>query len=154
LSPTITPSGDRNANFIRTAQVFLDNNQWGLMKHFAGKNVRELKTQHFAEFINDLATKRPDLSTSTFNMLGATVRNVLKVARDDGVIDVVPDTPRRRRILAMQPSPGAGHPKLEIQITGEDPLAVIYLTGHRRSLVQNTVRPSAKYLKRKVCLRS
>jgi hypothetical protein len=65
------------------------------MKHFAGKDVRELKTRHFAEFINDLAKKRPDLSTSTFNMLGATVRNVLKVARDDGVIDDIPDTPRR-----------------------------------------------------------
>ncbi|MGB8550402.1 MAG: hypothetical protein WCD82_19705, partial [Xanthobacteraceae bacterium] len=58
-------------------------------------DVRELKTRHFAEFINDLARKRPDLSTSTFNMLGATVRNVLKVARDDGVIDDIPDTPRR-----------------------------------------------------------
>jgi len=55
--------GDRNASFIKTAQVFLDKNQWGLMKHFAGKDVRELKTQHFAEFINDLAKKRPDLST-------------------------------------------------------------------------------------------
>jgi len=91
----LAASGDRNANYIRTAQVFLDNNQWGLMKHFAGKDVRELKTRHFAEFINDLAKKRPDLSTSTFNMLGATVRNVLKVARDDGVIDDIPDTPRR-----------------------------------------------------------
>ena len=86
-------------------------------------------------------------------MPGATVRNVLKVARDDGVIDVVPDTPPTKN-SGYATIPWRCHPKLEIQITGEDPLAVIYLTGHRRSLVQNTVRPSAKYLKRKVCLRS
>lgn len=35
--------------------------------------------------------------TSTKNMLGATFRNVLKVARDDSVIDDVPDTPRTRQ---------------------------------------------------------
>ena len=30
-------------------------------------------------------------------MLGATFRNVLKVARDDGAIDAVPETPRTRQ---------------------------------------------------------
>lgn len=41
--------------------------------------------------------KRPDLSASTRNILTATFRNVMKVARDDGVIDAVPATPRARR---------------------------------------------------------
>ncbi|HSI11295.1 MAG TPA: hypothetical protein VK961_04595, partial [Chthoniobacter sp.] len=38
--------------------------------------------------------KRPDLSSSTRNMLNAAFRNVLKVARDDGLISVVPASPR------------------------------------------------------------
>ena len=38
--------------------------------------------------------KCSDLSASTRNMLMATFRNVLKGARDDGLIDTVPDTPR------------------------------------------------------------
>jgi hypothetical protein len=75
----------------------LDNDEWGLMKTFASQHVRELRTRHFSEFMDALAKKRPDLSTSTRNMLGATFRNVLKVARDDGVIDDVPDTPRTRQ---------------------------------------------------------
>jgi hypothetical protein len=90
-------NGDRNANYIRTAQLFLDNDDWGLMKTFAGRDVRELKTRHFSEFMNALSKSRPDLSTSSRNMLGATFRNVLKVAREDGVIDAVPDTPRARQ---------------------------------------------------------
>lgn len=38
--------------------------------------------------------RRPDLSSSTRNTLMAAFRNVMKVVRDDGVIDVVPATPR------------------------------------------------------------
>ena len=93
----LAATGDRNANYIRTAQLFLDNDEWGLMKSFAGQDVRELRTRHFSEFMDALSKKRPDLSTSTRNMLGATFRNVLKVARDDGAIDEVPDTPRTRQ---------------------------------------------------------
>jgi hypothetical protein len=93
----LVATGDRNANYIRTAQLFLDNDEWGLMKTFAAQDVRELRTRHFSEFMDSLAKKRPDLSTSTRNMLGATFRNVLKIARDDGVIDDIPDTPRTRQ---------------------------------------------------------
>ena len=46
---------------------------------------------------NGLTRKRSDLSSSTRNMLMATFRNVLKVARDDGLIDTVPATPRQRQ---------------------------------------------------------
>ena len=93
----LVATGERNANYIRTTRLFLDNDEWGLMKHFAGQDVRELRTRHWAEFLDQTAAKRPDLATSTRNMLGATFRNVLKVARDDGVIDAVPDTPRTRQ---------------------------------------------------------
>jgi len=93
----LVATGERNANYIRTTRLFLDNDEWGLMAHFSGSDVRELRTRHWAEFLDGLAAKRPDLSTSTRNMLGATFRNVMKVARDDGVIDAVPDTPRTRQ---------------------------------------------------------
>ena len=38
-----------------------------------------------------------DIRRATRNMLLATFRNVLKVAQDDGLIDVVPATPVGRR---------------------------------------------------------
>lgn len=93
----LAATGERNANYIRTAGTVLDNKQWGLMKHFQDADVRELRTRHWAEYLDELAKKRPDLKPSTKNMLSATFRNVLKVARDDGVIDSVPDTPRTRQ---------------------------------------------------------
>jgi len=93
----LVESGERNANYIRTTQLFLDNDDWGLVRHFGHRDVRELKTRDYQLFLDDLARRRPDLSASTRNMLMATFRNVLKTARDDGVIDAVPDTPRPKQ---------------------------------------------------------
>jgi hypothetical protein len=80
-----------NANYVRTATLVLDNDNWGLVKHFGSMDVRELRTRHWSEFLDGLSAKRPDLSPSTRNMLSATFRNVLKGARDDGIIDDIPD---------------------------------------------------------------
>ena len=68
-------------------------------KPFAWRScdVRDLTTRDWQLFIEKLTRKRSDLSSSTRNMLMATFRNVLKVARDDGLIDVMPATPRQRQ---------------------------------------------------------
>ena len=73
---------------------FLDNDTWGLVYHFGDRDVREIVTRDWQLFIEGVSAKRPDLSSSTRNMLNAAFRNVLKVARDDGLIDVVPASPR------------------------------------------------------------
>ena len=88
---------ERNKNYIRTTRLFLDNDSWGLVRHFGTRDVRDLTTRDWQLFIEKLSRKRSDLSSSTRNMLMATFRNVLKVARDDGLIDVVPATPRQRQ---------------------------------------------------------
>jgi hypothetical protein len=93
----LVETGERNANYMRTARLFLDNDEWGLLKRFGHLDVREMTTRDFNAFMTELEAKRSDLSPSTRNMLTATFRNVMKVARDIGVIDEVPDTPRRRQ---------------------------------------------------------
>ena len=47
--------------------------------------------------MNHLTKTRRDLSSSTKNTIMAAFRNVLKMAREEGVIDVVPDTPRAKQ---------------------------------------------------------
>lgn len=89
-------NGERNGNYIRTSRLMLDNDNWGLIKTFGHMDIRELRTRHWIEFLNNLSKRRSDLSTSTRNMLSATFRNVMKEARQDGVIDDVPDTPRTK----------------------------------------------------------
>lgn len=97
ISRTMVDLGQRNANYVNTIITFLENKEWGLQKQFQHRDVRELRTKDFADFLDKLANDRPDLSESTRNMLTATFRNVLKVAVRDGTIDSVPATPRDRQ---------------------------------------------------------
>ena len=94
ISRTMVELGQRNANYVNTIVTFLDNKEWGLQKQFQHRDVRELRTKDYADFLDKLAKDRPDLSDSTRNMMTATFRNVLKVAVREGVIDAVPATPR------------------------------------------------------------
>lgn len=90
-------TGERNPNYVRTITLCLDNDEWGVIQHFGDRDVRGLRTRDWRLFIEGIARRRPDLSTSTRNSLMAAFRNVLRVARDDGVIDNVPATPRVRQ---------------------------------------------------------
>lgn len=90
-------SGERNANYTRTATSFLENSDYGLVPHFGDRDVRKLTTRDWQLFSEKLAQDRPDLAPSTRNSIMAAFRNVMKAARDDGVIDEVPATPRAKQ---------------------------------------------------------
>lgn len=89
--------GNKSQGYIKSLLWAVQNEDWGLLNHFGDKDVRELKTHSFQEYLADLTDKRPDIKSSTKNTLMAAFRNVLKVARDEGVIDIVPQTPRARQ---------------------------------------------------------
>lgn len=90
-------NGERHSNYSRDIRYCLENEAWGLYRLLGQKDVREIRTRDYQEAMDKIQADRPDLSTSTRNILTATFRNVLKVARDDGVIDAVPATPRARQ---------------------------------------------------------
>jgi hypothetical protein len=89
--------GQRNSNYGRVITWVIQNENWGLMRKFGPRDVRQIKTRDFQDYIEDLSRKRPDLTPSTKNTILAAFRNVLKIARDDGVIDRLPDTPRTKQ---------------------------------------------------------
>ena len=88
--------GNKSAGYVKSLLWAVQNEDWGLLNHFGASDVRELKTHSFQEYIADLSVKRPDIKPSTKNTLMAAFRNVLIVARDEGLIDVVPQTPRAK----------------------------------------------------------
>lgn len=96
-SSDLVAKGERNSNYVRVIQWAIQNEDWGLVRHFGPKDVRSIKTHDFSRFVQQLERKRPHLSSSTKNTVLAAFRNVLKVARDEGVIDHLPDTPRTRQ---------------------------------------------------------
>ena len=88
--------GNKNIRYTKDASAIIYNADWGLQKFFRGLDVREIKTRDYQSYVDDVLKKRPDIAASTINSAAATLRNILKVARDDGVIDDIPSTPRRK----------------------------------------------------------
>ena len=90
-------SGERNANYVKTIHWAIQNDDWGLMRRMGMKDIRKLTTRDYRDFMDDLTTKKPDMSPSTKNTIMAAFRNVMKIAVDEGAIDAVPDTPRPKQ---------------------------------------------------------
>ena len=88
--------GNKNIRYTKDASAIIYNSEWGLQRFFRGLDVREIKTRNYQSYVDDVLKIRPDMAASTINSAAATLRNILKVARDDGVIDNIPSTPRRK----------------------------------------------------------
>lgn len=88
--------GNKNPRYVKDSSAIIYNKEWGLKEYFGGRDIRELKTRDYQSYVDNILKKRPDITPSTINSIAATLRNILKVARDDGVIDNIPSTPRRK----------------------------------------------------------
>jgi len=95
-SSVMTKAGERSAGYNKSIAWAVQNADWGLLDYFGEMDVRKIRTHTYQEYLAMLNRKRPDLSSSTLNSLMAAFRNVLKVARNEGVIDIVPATPRAK----------------------------------------------------------
>ena len=67
-------NGERNANYARDICYCLENKGWGLYRLLSERDVRELRTREYQEVMDRIQLDRPDLSTSTRNILTATFR--------------------------------------------------------------------------------
>lgn len=89
--------GERNIGWTKAMTWCVQNKDWGLLKQFGTRDVRDITTRDFREYMNFLDTQRSSLSSSTKNAILSTFRNVLKIAREEAVINNLPDTPRSRQ---------------------------------------------------------
>lgn len=89
-------SETRNTNYLRVLKWVVQNEDWGLVARFGSKDVREIKTKDVQAYM-EVVSKKKSLASSTLNTILAGFRNVMKVAREEGVIDRLPDTPRRKQ---------------------------------------------------------
>ena len=90
----LAEGGDRHIGYVKAIKWSIQNADWGLLRWFGNKDIRKITTRDFNDYISHPTKTRPGLSSSTKNTIMAAFRNVLKEAREDGAIDVVPDTPR------------------------------------------------------------
>lgn len=87
----------RSVGSYKAMKWCIENNEWGLIKRFGNTDIRDITTRDFREYMNYLDVKNPNWAPSSKNTILATFRNVLKVAQEEAVIDVIPDTPRSKQ---------------------------------------------------------
>jgi len=90
----LVKQGHRNANYVRTTRQHIENEKWGILNHFGSMDIRKIGTHEFLVFRNKLIEKYPHFTSSTLNSIQAAFRNVMAMARDEGVIQAIPQTPR------------------------------------------------------------
>jgi hypothetical protein len=93
----LAEGGDRNIGYVKAIKWSIQNADWGLLKWFGSKDVRKITTRDFLDYIDHVTEARPELSSSTKNTIMAAFRNVLKMAREEGAISIIPDTPRAKQ---------------------------------------------------------
>ena len=68
-----------------------------MLDRFGGRDIRTISTSDFVSYMDYLGKEKPHWAASNKNTVLATFRNVLKVARDTGIIPSLPDTPRSKQ---------------------------------------------------------
>ena len=93
----VASKGGRSVGSYKAMKWCIENKKWGLIHRFGSKDIRVVTTRDFRDYMDYLDEKNPNWAPSTKNTVLATFRNVLKVAREEAVIDTIPDTPRSRQ---------------------------------------------------------
>ncbi len=82
---------------VKDLRLILNQKEWGLLQYFADHDIREIQTKDFVSFTRSVDEKRPDLSYSSHNQIRATFRRIMKSARDEGIVQVIPETPTQNK---------------------------------------------------------
>ena len=72
--------GERSQGYIKALHWAVQNEDWGPLRCFGEKDVRQIRTHTFQEYLADLTKRRPSLVASTKNTLMAALRNVMKMS--------------------------------------------------------------------------
>lgn len=155
--------GERSIGSLKAMRWCIEAREWGLLDRFGGRDIRTISTADFVAYMAYLDKEKPHWAPSNKNTVLATFRNVLKGARDSGVISIIPETPRSRQqdnprpFFRFQPLVPAEHDEVQnlldaAQRMNEESVAVrwISVTDELRDillfLLASFVRPTTTEL--------
>ncbi len=87
--------GVRSRKLAQGDEWLIHNETSGLLKFFGGRDITQLRTKDvnaYLAFVKE--TRATPFAFTTYSNRISCLRKILKVARDEGVIDTMPDTPR------------------------------------------------------------
>lgn len=87
--------GVRSLKLAKSDEWLINTPTSGLLKYFGGRDITQIRTKDvnaYLEFVKE--TRAEPFAFTTYSNRISCLRKVLKIARDEGVIDTIPDTPR------------------------------------------------------------
>ena len=95
--------GEVHKRLYGNTAFYLTHKTWGASDHFGTRLITDIKTVDYNAYMDFVRSKAPNLSASSMNHIASSISKVFKLARDLGIIDTVPDTPRVRRVDNPRP---------------------------------------------------
>lgn len=89
--------GELHERLWKSTDFYLRHKTWGICLKFDKEDVRTISTVSYNGFMDWVRSKDNTLKPATMNHITDTISKVLKLARDRGAIESVPDLPRTSR---------------------------------------------------------
>ena len=89
--------GELHERLWKSTDFYLQHKAWGVCLKFDKEDVRTISTVSYNRYMDWVRSKDNTLKPATMNHITDTISKVLKLARDRGAIESVPDLPRTSR---------------------------------------------------------
>lgn len=87
--------GVRSLKLAKSDEWLINTPTSGLLKYFGGRDITQIRTKDVNAYLEFVKETRPEpFAFTTYSNRISCLRKVLRIARDEGVIDTIPDTPR------------------------------------------------------------
>ncbi len=85
----------RSLKLAKTDEWLINNKTTGPLTFFGGRDIAQIRTKDVNDYLESVKENRTEpYAFSTYSNRIFCLRKILKIARDEGVIDTIPDTPR------------------------------------------------------------
>ena len=95
--------GELNHKLWANTEFYLHHKKWGILEKHDKSDVRTMTTVTYLEYMSWVRKQDKDLKPATMNHITSTFSKVLKLARDRGVIGLIPDLPRTAKKDSPRP---------------------------------------------------
>ena len=89
--------GELHRRLWADSNFYINHKVWGINQRFNKVDVRKITTVSYLGYLEWVRSKDSKLKPATMNHISSAFSKVLKLARDRGVIDIVPALPRTPR---------------------------------------------------------
>jgi hypothetical protein len=95
--------GDLHRRLWADTNFYLNHKTWGVNQRFNKVDISTITTVNYLGYLEWVRSKDSKLKPATMNHISSAFSKVLKLARDRGVINIVPALPRTPRIDSPRP---------------------------------------------------